>query len=142
MNLFSRIAEWIGSVFAPRPAGGREPARAPKPLPPVVFPAITFAEKPPPNTEVMAGQLYYVVNGEKAKWILFKCPCGCGDVVTLSAQTAHQPHWRLTRTQPGRPTLYPSVWRDKGCMSHFWLRDGRVELCFDTGTHPDLRTSR
>ncbi|WP_368356434.1 DUF6527 family protein [Acidithiobacillus ferruginosus] len=82
------------------------------------------------------------MTADKPKWALFKCPCRCGDVVTLSLQPVHRPHWRLTRTLTGRPTLYPSVWRDKGCLSHFWLRDGRVSWCADTGSSPDLRMSR
>jgi len=84
-------------------------------------------------------QFYCVTNADKPKWALFRCPCGCDSVVTLSLQPVHQTHWRLARTHAGRPTLYPSVWRDTGCLSHFWLRDGRISWCFDTGTHPDLR---
>ncbi|WP_288142219.1 DUF6527 family protein [Mesorhizobium sp.] len=25
--------------------------------------------------------------------------------------------------------MHPSVWRTKGCLSHFWLNDGRCRSC-------------
>jgi hypothetical protein len=105
----------------------------------VVFAAVTVVDAPPGNHDIQDGKLYFVRTADKPKWSLFLCPCGCRSVVTLSLQTVHWPHWRLSKTPAGRPTLYPSVWRDKGCLSHFWIRDGRVTWCFDTGTHPDQR---
>ena len=141
MNLLSRITAWISALFAPARVQDQARERIPEPEAPVLFPSITFVNRPPRNEAIASGHLYCVMNTNKPKWVLFKCPCGCGSVVTLSLQSVHRPHWRLTRTQARRPTLYPSVWRDKGCHSHFWLRDGRVSWCFDTGTHPDLRRS-
>ncbi|MDM9644782.1 DUF6527 family protein [Rhizobium sp. S163] len=31
--------------------------------------------------------------------------------------------------QADRPTLHPSVWRNSGCRSHFWVRRGRIAWC-------------
>ncbi|WP_425388026.1 DUF6527 family protein [Arenimonas malthae] len=79
----------------------------------------------------------YVVRGhEKLKWALFFCPCRCGVVICLSLQSVHEPHWRLTTGDLGRPTLFPSVWRDQGCLSHFFVRDGRIHWALDNGTPP------
>ena len=57
------------------------------------------------------------------------CPCGCGAVLELMLVPEVRPHWRLSVDRQGRPTLFPSVWRDLGCGSHFWLRAGRVVWC-------------
>jgi len=137
MSLLSRFAAWFSSLFAP--VQDRAPERPPIPAPPVTFPSITSVDKPPRNDDVASGALYFVANGNKPKWSLFKCPCGCGSVVTLSLQHVHHPHWQFSLTHAARPTLYPSVWRDKGCMSHFWIRDGRVYWCADTGSDPRFR---
>lgn len=53
------------------------------------------------------------------------CPCGCGEVIELSLSSASKTYWILV-IEAGRPTLHPSVWRNTGCRSHFWVRRGRV----------------
>lgn len=58
-----------------------------------------------------------------------RCPCGCGRVIELLVIPEAKPRWDLTVDAKGRPTLSPSVWLQKGCKSHFWLRDGRVQWC-------------
>lgn len=134
MNIFKKIGQWLRNLFKWSPLlekTGKEVE------PPVIFPAINIVQKPPKNEGVIEHQLYYVLSAKKPRWSLFKCPCGCGDVITLSLQSVHRPHWRLIKTPSGRPTLYPSIWRDKGCMSHFWLRDGRILWCIDTGSPPE-----
>jgi hypothetical protein len=132
MRFFDAITRWLEALGTPRHR--EETPLAPHSL--VAFASITFIDKPPGNHEVQGGKLYCVLAGDKPKWSLFLCPCGCRSVVTLSLQQVHWPRWRLSKTPGGRPTLYPSVWRDTGCLSHFWLRDGRVAWCCDTGTHP------
>lgn len=139
MSILNRITAWLSAAFAPPPAHDHGAQRALEPEAPVHFTAITVVGKPPGNENTVPGQLYCVMTANQPKWALFKCPCGCESVVTLSLQPMHRPHWRLTRTHSGRPMLYPSVWRDQGCLSHFWVRDGRIAWCYDTGTHPELR---
>ena len=139
MSLLRKLVAWISALVAP--TSSRAPETAPEPEAPLLFLSLTVVEKPPRNEDIAGGQLYCVSNANGAKWALFKCPCDCGSVVTLSLQAVHRPHWRLTRAHADRPTLYPSVWRDKGCLSHFWVRDGCVYWCPDTGTSPHLRRS-
>lgn len=57
------------------------------------------------------------------------CPCGCGDVLELMLIPEARPSWRLIVDGKKRPSLQPSVWRDTGCRSHFWVRQGRVHWC-------------
>lgn len=112
-----------------------------QPVPAIVFPEIKNVASPPPNEEVEPGVFYQVMRGDKPKWTLFLCPCGCRSVITLSLQPVHRPHWTIRLSHDGRPSMRPSVWRDIGCLSHFWVDDGRSYWCNDTGTPPRLRYS-
>jgi uncharacterized protein DUF6527 len=58
-----------------------------------------------------------------------RCPCGCGRRLEVMLLPGVKPRWDLMMDAGGRPTLYPSVWVNDGCRSHFWLRAGRVEWC-------------
>jgi len=141
MSILKRIVAWIRNLFSSAPLRDEISQGYAEHEAPALFPSITFVDKPPRNEDIADGRLYCVTNTNKPRWCLFKCPCGCGNVVTLSLQPVHRPHWQLSRTHTERPTLYPSVWRDKGCFSHFCLHEGRVQWCLDTGTNPSLRRS-
>lgn len=58
-----------------------------------------------------------------------RCPCGCRDVIELLVVPEAKPRWDIRIDRKSLPTLSPSVWHQKGCRSHFWLRSGRVEWC-------------
>lgn len=58
-----------------------------------------------------------------------RCPCGCGRVVELLVIDEAKPRWKVLVSANGLPTLTPSVWLQKGCRSHFWIRDGQVHWC-------------
>lgn len=104
--------------------------------PPVHFNGIVVVDSPPTN-DVVAGMTFYVVTRKGSqRWALFSCPCGCKAVVTLSLQTIHRPNWKVRSSDERRPTLRPSVWRDVGCLSHFFVNDGRIYWCSDSGTSP------
>lgn len=111
-----------------------------QPLPPISFPDIRVVDRPPQNAEVEKNCFYLVSDGRRRKWALFQCPCGCGDIVTLSLQRIHRPHWGVRKNRHGRVNLQPSVWRDIGCLSHFWIHDGRVYWCNNSGTSPLMHT--
>ena len=57
------------------------------------------------------------------------CPCGCGEVSQLSLMLHDSPRWNLQLEPEGLATLTPSIWRTKGCGSHFFLRQGSVIWC-------------
>jgi hypothetical protein len=108
-----------------------------QPLPTITFAEFRVVDAPPANDSIAGGEFYRVVRNGQDKWALFLCPCGCSQVITLSLQRAHKPRWVVTATNDGRPSMRPSVWRDVGCLSHFWLEDGRVYWCRNTGTSPE-----
>jgi len=58
---------------------------------------------------------------------LMACPDGCGEAVVVNLDPNAGPAWRLYSTKRGM-TLYPSVWRDTGCRSHFIVWNDRVLL--------------
>lgn len=58
-----------------------------------------------------------------------RCPCGCGETLELLIIREVTPRWDLSIKEADLPSLRPSVWRQIGCRSHFWLRDGRVDWC-------------
>ena len=58
-----------------------------------------------------------------------RCPCGCGRRLEMMASAEITPHWKVNADRRGRVTLHPSVHLQVGCLSHFWLRNGRVKWC-------------
>src|SRR5258706_11481893 len=93
-----------------------------------------FHKKPPkrffvsivetsPSREDLGGDEFFLVQaGSIRKWAFFRCPCGCGDVLNLSLLEDRRPRWMVSLDFLSRPTLNPSVRREEGCYSHFWIR--------------------
>ncbi|MHB8724018.1 MAG: DUF6527 family protein [Casimicrobiaceae bacterium] len=52
------------------------------------------------------------------RWLVIKCPCGCGEEIPVNLDMRAGKAWRLYRNKAG-VTLFPSVWRDTGCEAHF-----------------------
>lgn len=59
----------------------------------------------------------------------FSCPCGCGETIKVSLLKTGRPRWSVTEHWDGTVSLRPSVWRQRGCKSHFWLRRGKIHWC-------------
>lgn len=49
----------------------------------------------------------------------FKCPCGCGDIITLSTIPDTHPAWKVEGH-----SIIPSINRTIGCKSHFCITNG------------------
>lgn len=107
-------------------------------LPEVLFDDLIIVDRTPSNNLIGTKQFIEVVYNDVPRWAIFKCPCTCGNVISLPLQASHSPRWKVTQSQAGRPTLYPSVWQNKGCMSHFWIEEGRVFWCNDSGIAPSV----
>lgn len=141
MSLLSRIAALFKGKESPKPAAGRQPSTtsiSSRSLPPVYFQAISLIPKVPLGENVEANHFYVVAHNSELYWALFRCPDGCGEVISLPLRAPHTPRWSVHSTTAGRPTLKPSVWRNQGCKSHFIVDDGRVFWCNDTGKAPSV----
>lgn len=83
-----------------------------------------------------ARNIYLVGEGAHLWFAAMLCPCGCGATLHLSFLPDGHPMWELTWYDDGTISLHPSVWRTKGCRSHFFLRKGLVVWC-ESATVPD-----
>ncbi|MHB8345879.1 MAG: DUF6527 family protein [Acidiferrobacterales bacterium] len=79
------------------------------------------------------------------RWLLLKCPCGCGDEIPVNLDRRAGKAWRYYTGTTSEVTLFPSVWRDTGCGSHFiiWrnqilLFGGQDDDVSSSPVHPDL----
>jgi Family of unknown function (DUF6527) len=58
-----------------------------------------------------------------------RCPCRCGMNIELLVIPEAKPRWDIAIDNQQRPTLTPSVWVQRGCRSHFFVRSGGVVWC-------------
>lgn len=68
-------------------------------------------------------------DGDEDWCVGLRCPCGCGRTIELLVIQEAKPRWDVSIDVKGFPSLQPSVWLQKGCGSHFWLRRGRISWC-------------
>lgn len=59
-----------------------------------------------------------LVRRGRLRSIVIACPDGCGDVLTINLDPRAGLTWRL-HAGPRGTTVFPSIWRDTGCKSHF-----------------------
>lgn len=72
----------------------------------------------------------YLCREDGEDWsVAMRCPCGCGDSLELMLLKEVSPNWSVKTKDQQPPSLNPSVWRQSGCKSHFWLRDGHIHWC-------------
>lgn len=75
-------------------------------------------------------KILYAVGEAEYRWFAaMVCPCGCGETLHMSLLADERPRWKLVEHPDGTASLTPSVFRVRGCRSHFWLRRGMVEWC-------------
>jgi hypothetical protein len=72
-----------------------------------------------------AGDVVLVERG-RPRHLIVRCPCGCGDDISLNVDPEAGPCWRLLR-RGDNLTVMPSVWRETGCESHFFLWRDEVD---------------
>jgi hypothetical protein len=73
--------------------------------------------------------LYAVGEAEYLWFAAMVCPCGCGEILYMSLLPESRPRWKLMEHSDGAASLEPSIWRLKGCRSHFWLKRGMIKWC-------------
>ncbi|MGR9408047.1 DUF6527 family protein [Rhizobium leguminosarum] len=73
------------------------------------------------------GDAAVVVRGVPRSFMM-KCPDGCGEMLAVNLDGRTDKAWRLDM-RGGAPTLYPSVWKEAGCRSHFIVWRGYIVWC-------------
>lgn len=69
-----------------------------------------------------------IVHRGVARSIAMACPDGCGDQLTINLDDRAGPAWRYYLTD-SELSLFPSVWRDSGCMGHFIVWRSKIYWC-------------
>lgn len=62
------------------------------------------------------------------RWLVLSCPCGCGEQFPINLDPRAGPAWRLYKSNETLLSVFPSVWRDTGCRSHYIIWRGAVHL--------------
>ncbi len=89
----------------------------------------------------------------RPRLLLLSCPCGCGEHFPINLDPRAGPAWRLYRNRKKGLTLFPSVWRESGCCSHYVIWRDKIILfgqydedwddpSFEDGTLPDSELVR
>lgn len=74
-----------------------------------------------------AGEASLVLRG-RPRSVVMACPDGCGETLVVNLDGRAGKAWRFDM-RGGGLTLYPSVWRDGGCGSHFIVWRGHILWC-------------
>jgi len=89
---------------------------------------ITVPDQATAGAQLKEGALVIVMPGERPKSLKFLCPCGCGVVVSINLIPESGKAWEMGVEPKYGISLWPSVWLDTGCCSHFILRRNKVRL--------------
>ena len=107
MSILKRAWWWFFGLLRPRD----------------VYATETVTEFP----DTLEPECVYLVGEESVPWFAaLLCPCGCGALIRLSLLIDDRPRWRARRHFAGTVTLEPSIWRKRGCGSHFFVRRGQI----------------
>ena len=63
-----------------------------------------------------------------ARWIRFRCPCGCGDLMLLPLHPdATEKMWGRQIYYDGRAvTITGSIFNESGCKSNYYIRESKT----------------
>lgn len=76
---------------------------------------------------VSPGDAVLVERG-RPRLLLLSCPCGCGEHFPINLDSRAGAAWTLYRQRGRGLSLFPSVWRETGCLSHFVIWSNRIFL--------------
>ena len=93
------------------------------------FQAICVPDLP----DKIAPNIVYLVGDDEPWQAAFLCPCGCRAIIQLSLVAEDKPSWSALLHPDQTVTLFPSVWRKRGCKAHFFVRRGRIVWTHDSG---------
>lgn len=100
------------------------------------FNSIIIMNNIPNEDSLKEGDFAEVVYKNQSYWAIFMCPCGCKNVISLPLQKCHKIYWKLKPSIDNKPTLYPSIRQNNGCMSHFWIIKGKIKWCRNRNKEP------
>lgn len=69
-----------------------------------------------------------LIQREIPRSLVMNCPCGCGETLTVNLDERAGPAWSMYSSNRGL-TVYPSVWKETGCRSHFIIWSNRIYWC-------------
>jgi hypothetical protein len=71
-----------------------------------------------------------LVQRGRPRWLVMLCPCGCNDIIPINLDEQSGPAWEYYDGETNGLSVFPSIWRDIGCKSHFIIWYSRI-LLFD-----------
>ena len=85
------------------------------------------SETQPDLKDVLPKTIYLIPSKRKPKWAVFRCPCGCDEVLRANLMASHYPSWRLIFEGDNTLSFTPSFWVSrKRCGSHFFIFHSRI----------------
>jgi hypothetical protein len=71
--------------------------------------------------------MIYIAGDAPHEWgAALTCPCACGDTIQLNLIKEASPCWTIVKHSDETISVRPSVWRQKGCGSHFFIRHSQI----------------
>lgn len=81
-----------------------------------------------PDKNKIKDNVVYIIGENNNYWLaMFKCPCGCNDIIQLNLLNDSSPSWKISSKPYSKISIKPSIERVVGCKSHFTLTKGRIE---------------
>jgi len=71
---------------------------------------------------------FALVNRGVLRSFVMRCPDGCGETITINLDPRTDKAWRFYRKN-NQISIFPSVWRDTGCESHFIIWRHSIIWC-------------
>lgn len=145
MSLFKKFVKWFDDLTSDSSVGRSSsskrsakphtrPPRNKEPQP--TGPKYDWVRVEDRPDHLSKGTVYLIGDTAKPWRAAMVCPCGCGSSIDLSLVKDDDPSWQASVNAAGQISLHPSVWRTKGCCSHFILRNGGVHWTRSTNrTH-------
>lgn len=73
------------------------------------------------------GDVVVVERGVLRSFVM-SCPDGCGETLTINLDPRTDKAWRYYKRR-NQISIFPSVWRDTGCKSHFIVWNHTIVWC-------------
>jgi hypothetical protein len=86
---------------------------------------IEYVEDVPES--ILDSLIFIVQDGNEPELLVFKCPCRCNANIILNLLKDASPRWSYELNNEGTIDIYPSVWRNIGCKSHFFVKDSKIK---------------